>query len=256
VALGGVGRVGAPALAQLYEEAPILGSGVEAVLLDGLGTLVALEPPWSVLVALLREEHGLALGPADAERAFRTEIAYYRAHHHEGGDGATLDDLRRRCAEVLRAQLPAEVARALSPAQTIAAMLDALRFSAYPDAPPALRALRARGLRLVVVSNWDISLPAVLERVGVAELLDGVVTSAQVGKPKPEGAIFAAALTLAGVAPQSTVHVGDSIEHDVRGAQAAGIHPVLLHREEAEPPKLQSRPPEVPVIASLAELLT
>jgi putative hydrolase of the HAD superfamily len=245
VALGGVGPLG-----------PVFGEDVEAVLLDGLGTLVALEPPWPALVEQLQEDHGLELGPADAERAFRAEIAYYRAHHDEGSDATALDDLHRRCAGVLAAQLPAEVARALSPAQMIGVMSGALRFSAYPDAPPALRALRARGLRLVVVSNWDVSLPAVLERVGVAEMVDGVVTSAQVGSPKPQGAIFAAALTLARAAPRSTVHVGDSIEHDVQGALAAGIRPVLLRREGAELPQPQGRSQEVPVIASLAELLT
>ena len=61
-------------------------TGIDAVLLDGLGTLVALEPPWPGLVEQLRDAHGVELSLADAERAFRAEIAYYRAHHHEGRD--------------------------------------------------------------------------------------------------------------------------------------------------------------------------
>ncbi len=224
---------------------------VDAVLLDGLGTLVALEPPWPALVERLREDHGVDLAPGDAERAFRAEIAYYRAHHHEGGDAETLEDLRGRCAEVLRARLPAEVGEALSGAQLTAAMLGALRFSVYPDAPLALAELRARGVALVVVSNWDVSLPAVLREVGLEGMVDGVVTSAEVGRPKPGRAIFDAALALAGSSARGTVHVGDSVEHDVRGALAAGIRPVLLRREEAEP---EERHPEIPVISSLAGL--
>ncbi len=266
MALGGVGTV--------------VGEDVEAVLLDGLGTLVALEPPWRALVEGLREGYGLELDLRLAERAFRAEMAYYRAHHHEARDRDTLDDLRRRCAKVLSTQLPVELAGALSLTQLTAAMLDALHFSVYPDAPPALRALRARGFRLVVASNWDISLPAVLQRVGVAELVDGVLTSAQVGSPKPQGAIFAAALALTGTAPRRTVHVGDSIAHDVRGALGAGVRPVLLRREDRRQPpgeawltgedarlthedvrqppaeaERQALPPGVPVIASLAALL-
>lgn len=225
-----------------------------AVLLDGLGTLVALEPPWPALVAQLREAYGVELYMVDAERAFRAEIAYYRAHHHEGRDVATLEDLRRRCAEVLRARLPAAVERALSLGQLQAAMLSALRFTAYSDAPPALAALRARGASLVVVSNWDASLPEVLRGVGLEGLVDGVVTSAEVGRPKPGRGIFAAALALTGSTPQETVHVGDSVEHDVRGALAAGIQPVLLRRGDA---KSDLRPPPgVPAISTLAELLT
>ena len=59
-----------------------------------------------------------------------------------------------------------------------------------PDAPPALRELRQGGLRLVVASNWDCSLPDWLEPAGITELVDGVVTSAEVGAPKPNPRVF------------------------------------------------------------------
>ncbi len=234
-------------------EGTLLSEDVEAVLLDGLGTLVALAPPWPALVEQLREAHGVELAPAAAERAFRAEMAYYRAHHHEGRDAEALEDLRRRCAEVLHGQLPAAVGEALSVTDLTAAMLEALRFAAYRDASATLTGLRARGVARVVVSNWDASLPAVLREVGLEGMVDGVVTSAQVGSPKPDRAIFEAALALAGVSPDRAVHVGDSVEHDVRGALAAGIRPVLLRREDAEP---DEPPPRVPAISSLAELLT
>lgn len=226
---------------------------VDAVLLDGMGTLVALDPPGPRLVERLREAHGVELSLADAERAFRAEVAYYRAHHHEGRDPGALGDLRRRCGKALRAQLPPHAAEALSHEQVTAAMLDALRFGVYPDVPAALARLRFRGLTLVVVSNWDVSLPAVLRDVGLAGLVDGVVTSAEVGHSKPAPEIFTAALALAECAPGRAVHVGDSLAEDIHGARAAGIHAVLLRREEAEHGEL---PSNVPTIASLAELLT
>ncbi len=227
-------------------------AGVRAVLLDGMGTLLALEPPWPTLVRRLRVEYGLRLAQDDAERAFRAEMAYYRAHHHEGRDARTLEDLRRRCAGVLRGELTGTVGEALSIAQLTTAMLGSLRFSAYPDAPAALAGLRARGLTLVAVSNWDVSLPTVLSATGLAGLLDGVLTSAAVGRPKPGRAIFDAALALAGVPARQAVHVGDSIAHDVLGARAAGVLPVLLRRVDAEP---MEAPTGVTVIASLTDLL-
>ena len=232
---------------------PILGPDVRAVLLDGLGTLLALAPPPPELVRQLRVEHGLQLAEADAARAFAAEISYYRAHHQEGRDAATLTNLRWRCAEVLRDALPASVVGGLSLAQVTAAMLGSLRFSAYPDALATLTALRGRGLALVVVSNWDVSLSAVLAETGLAGALDGVLTSAALGAPKPAVAIFEAALALAGVTPAQAVHVGDSLAHDVRGARAAGVAPVLLQRAAESAPTV---PPKVPVISSLAELLT
>ena len=99
-----------------------------------------------------------------------------------------------------------------------------LRFHAYADSAPALRALRARGIRTVVVSNWDLSLHERLQETGLAELVDGAVASAEVGSAKPDGAIFAAALGSPGRGAGETWHVGDTPEADVDGARAAG-HP-------------------------------
>ncbi len=230
----------------------MLRGGLRAVLLDGLGTLVALEAPWSELSRSLRIDYGIPLAEADAERAFRAEMTYYRAHHHEGRDAATLADLRRRCAGVLRGALPDAVGESLSLEQVTEAMLGALRFRAYPEAAGVLRALRARGLRLIVASNWDVSLPAVLDATGLADLLDGVLTSAAVGAPKPGGAIFGAALALAGATPHEAVHVGDSPAQDVLGARAAGIEPVLLDRGVTPAEEI---PAGVTVISSLTDLL-
>jgi putative hydrolase of the HAD superfamily len=177
----------------------------------------------------------------------RAEIRYYRAHLHEGGDEAGLAALRLRCAEAMAPELPG-----MATEDILAALLEALRFFAYPDAPPALAALREAGVRTVVVSNWDASLHERLAETGLAGLVDGALASAEVGAAKPERAIFAAALALAGdVAPRDAWHVGDTIAADVAGALAAGLTPVLIAR--AGPP---AEPPDgVPVIASLAELL-
>jgi putative hydrolase of the HAD superfamily len=191
---------------------------IRAVLLDALGTLVELEPPWEHLPAGPR-------GDLPAERvraAFRAEMAYYRDHSHEGRDPASLLELRARCAAVLSEGLGRGV--------TVEEMMAAIRFRAYPDAPPALEELAARGLRLVVVSNWDCSLQEVLARVGLAEHLDGVVSSAEAGARKPAPEIFARALELAGVGPPEAVHVGDTPEEDRAGALAAGIRPLIIDR--------------------------
>src|SRR4051812_16842747 len=217
-----------------------------AVLLDSLGTLVSMEWPAPHLREELLRRTGVDVGEEAAERAFRAEIAYYLEHQLEGSDPDALSDLRDRCAEAMRDALgdPGW----LDHATARAAMLGALHFDAFPDAPATLRTLRERGLRLVVASNWDFSLPEVLERAGLAELLDGVVTSATVGATKPDPAVFSAALEVAGCDAAEAVHVGDSLENDVAGARAAGIEPVLLDRSGA------ASPDGVRAIASLGEL--
>ena len=189
-----------------------------AVFLDALGTLVELEPPW----VLLRERVPAEISDERLVGAVRVEMAYYKQHAHEGRDSDSLADLRQRCARVLSDQLGVEVG--------VQELIDSVRMNAYPDAEPALGALRQRGLKLVVVSNWDCSLGSVLERCGLAALIDGAISSAEAGSRKPEPGIFGPALALAGCTAGEALHVGDTAEEDVTGAQAAGIRPLLLDR--------------------------
>lgn len=221
-------------------------SAVRAVLLDVMGTLVELEPPAELLRAALRERLGIVVSARDAADAMRAEISLYRAHHLEGSDAAGLLALRRLCAATVQERLPALAGA--PPAAVLDALLSALRFRAHPDATPALRSLRSADRRLVAVSNWDVSLHEVLERTGLAPLVDGAVSSAEAGAAKPGRAIFERALELAGgVSPDEALHVGDSPVEDVAGARAAGIRPVLLVRRGAAAPG-------VPSIGSLREL--
>jgi len=78
-------------------------------------------------------------------------------------------------------------------------------------------------------------------------MVDGVVTSAEVGAPKPNPRVFERALAIAGAEPSEALHVGDKVDNDVEGAAAAGVRAVLLQRQ-GEPP------PGVEAVCSLREL--
>ena len=97
-----------------------------------------------------------------------------------------------------------------------------------------LRRLRLR-YRLIVATNADDSgvrdVRAALSRVGIDELIDDVVSSRDVGTRKPDPLFYRAALLRAGfagvpLAPERAVMVGDSLENDVAGAQAAGLRAI------------------------------
>ena len=211
-----------------------------------MGTLLTFEPPAPRLRAALRAATGADVGEAAARRA---EIAYYRAHLHLGSDAAGLAELRRQAAAAMRPELP-DPAAGLPPDVLVAVLLDALRFHAYPEVPSTLRELRRRGFRLVALSNWDVSLYERLDELGLSPLLDGAVASAEFGAAKPDPAIFAHALALAGAQAPGSWHAGDSVEADVEGALAAGLTPVLVARH-GEP-----APPGVAVVAGLDGLLS
>jgi putative hydrolase of the HAD superfamily len=220
-----------------------------ALSLDALGTLVALQPPAPLLRSELARRFGVEVSEEKAGAAIAAEIRYYRSHLDDGADTSSLRSLRERCAEVIRSALPPSARLAAIPTPELTdALLASITFTAFDDARPAIASARAGGMKVVVASNWDVSLHEVLARLGLAELLDGIVTSAEVGARKPAAAVFERALSIASAEPAAAVHVGDSIEEDVAGARAAGLMPVLISRDG------RRAPPDVQEISTLAEL--
>jgi putative hydrolase of the HAD superfamily len=191
---------------------------LEAVTVDGFGTLVELESPVVPLVLAL-SDRDVDRSPSAVARAFAAEAAHYRLHAHEGRDAETLARLRRDCVAVFLQDLAAPV----EPDEFVDAFLAALVFRPAPGAAAALAAMRSRGLRLAVVSNWDCSLPERLEQLGLREQFDAVVTSAEAGAPKPDPRVFQLALERIGARAARALHVGDE-DADERGAVAAGMH--------------------------------
>ncbi|WP_320672206.1 HAD-IA family hydrolase [Patulibacter defluvii] len=196
------------------------GRPIAGLTIDAMGCLVTLRDPTPALARLLAA-HG-APRPDDAiGRALRREIAYYKAHHLEGRGTDGLRDLRERCVAELLDDLA--VPRPLADeAGFVAGFLEALAFAPLPGVAEALVACRAAGLRMVCVSNWDDDLPRHLERLGLAPLLDGVVTSADAGAAKPDPRIFARALARLELPAATVAHLGDEpVDRD--GAAAAGL---------------------------------
>ncbi|HEY2937043.1 MAG TPA: HAD-IA family hydrolase [Gaiellaceae bacterium] len=184
-------------------------SSLDAVTIDAYGTLVSLVDPVPPLRAALAGRE-VERSAAEVEAAFRAEAEFYRERTHE----KPLEALRRRCVAVFL-----EAARAdLDVAEFTPAFIDALRFEPLPGVVDTIARLRALGLALAVVSNWDETLPERLEAFDV----DVVVSSAEAGASKPDPAVFRLALERLGVRPERALHVGDS-PADQEGARAAGM---------------------------------
>jgi len=118
-----------------------------------------------------------------------------------------------------------------------------------PDVVPALEALRARSLRLVVVSNANGTLRKHMDRLDLTRRFDVVLDSADEGVEKPDPRFFEIALARSGARKDTTVHVGDLYYVDVMGARAAGLRGVLLDEANLRPDA------DCPRVASLAALV-
>jgi len=125
-------------------------------------------------------------------------------------------------------------------------------FELYDDAAEALRELRAHGLRLGLISNSHRPLRSFDSHFGLDGLIDVTISSYNHGFMKPHRSIFEAALREMAVAPGEAAMVGDSLAHDVAGAEQVGMRGILLARNGTDAPATNGRL----VIRSLRELPT
>jgi HAD superfamily hydrolase (TIGR01509 family) len=187
---------------------------LDAVTLDAYGTLVELRNPIPELSAALADR-GHERSEEQIRAGFQAEVAYYRDHSAAGDDEAGLERLQRDCAKVF---LDA-VGAGLDPAEFAPVYAGAMRFDVLPGVRESLERLRALGLELAVVANWDLSLRKMLDDAGFAHFFRVIVHAAR--KPEPDA--FLAAAAELGVQPQRALHIGDD-EADQLGAAAAGLH--------------------------------
>lgn len=200
-----------------------------AVLLDAYGTLVELDDPFVRLRESLRRHIGVDVAPADAERAFRAEMAFYSEECQVGADAESLAGLKAECARIILSELGIEADEGVA-----ARMLtDAVAFRAFPDAASLLAGLELTGVPVAVVSNWDYSLRGTLAGLGLE--FDAIVTCGETGVRKPDPRIFLEALGRLGVAPADALHIGDRDGTDGVGARAAGIDVRIVDRTGAVP---------------------
>jgi putative hydrolase of the HAD superfamily len=196
---------------------------IEAVLLDVGGTLLHEHPTRAAIYAEAARQRGLAVEdrfmrdlmhrtvrelPRSIDGAFRYSEAWFR--HFVG---RIFRD---------RLGLPADRLPDLEE-ELLARFADPATFRLYPGALEMLSAFRGRELVVGIVSNWSERLPDILRGLRVAERVDFILCSSIERCEKPEPAIFRRALSRAGGRPDRTVHAGNDLVLDVRGALDAGI---------------------------------
>ena len=206
---------------------------IRAVLFDAVGTLIELREPVGETYARAAAEQGVEISPWRMGDAFRRIMASAQPLVFPEAEPVELPALERGWwRQVVRSTfLAADSARRVP---DFDACFEGLwRHYASPaawrlreGAAEILARLRERGLRTGVVSNVDGRLPALLQGLGLAGLIDAVVLPSDAGAAKPDSRIFQLALRRLGAAPSEALFVGDDAEHDLKGAREAGLEAV------------------------------
>ena len=119
-------------------------------------------------------------------------------------------------------------------------------FRLFEDALPCLTRLKDQGIKLAILSNWDVSLHKCLQAHGLTPYFDLVLASLEEGVEKPDPRFFNLALRHFGVTASESFHIGDDLVDDLQGAQDMGIPVALLNRSAHSTAN--------PIITSLADL--
>jgi putative hydrolase of the HAD superfamily len=122
-----------------------------------------------------------------------------------------------------------------------------------PEALRVLSWLGANGIKRAVCSNAPFP-PEMMRRQvganGIADVVDAVVFSSEIGRRKPAPEVYRAALAGIGVEPARALFVGDRVREDYEGPRALGMRAVIFTAHADGAP-----PDGVPTIASLDEVL-
>jgi putative hydrolase of the HAD superfamily len=203
------------------------------VFLDFAGTLVEGVPNWEWPQIQACAEFGIEVTPAAVKGAIWDVWGPLEgcAHVDESTDEASyrawidaIEGLILTRLGVSAIDLPSAIRRVTG------LQVAASSYRLYLDVKPALRELRQLGLRLGIVSNFAWDLPRLVSDLGLAPLVDDVVTSARIGFRKPRPEVFHLAAARLNAEPIRACFVGDDPRCDVEGATAAGLQTLLLDR--------------------------
>ncbi len=209
---------------------------IEGLILDAVGTLIEPSPPVPLVYAEAARRQGLDLDAGDVKRQFERSFRVDESDERGGPlatDEATEHRRWRRIVADVLPDLP-------DPERAFAELWDhfgsASAWRTFDDVGPAIATLREAGLNLVIASNFDGRLRAVVR--GLPDLIaeePSLVISSEVGVRKPHPDFYRAACKRLGLPPVRVLCVGDDPENDVLGPRRAGLRAILLDRKGGRP---------------------
>lgn len=111
----------------------------------------------------------------------------------------------------------------------------------HEDVLMTLDELAGRGFRLAIISNWNLCLRPLLKNLGLATFFETISISSEIGFAKPSPVPFEHTLKRLGLPARAMIHVGDSINEDIEGANNACISGILIDRKNVKSKNTISR---------------
>ncbi|WP_226005695.1 HAD family hydrolase [Natrinema salinisoli] len=193
---------------------------IETVLFDLDGTLLRYErSPGEVLRA--------SLDRVGTDPLFSVED-YYDRFDEFARRCDSMAELRSECFAALAAENGHDAALGRAVATAFDAERDQSNVELYPRAREVLETIHQQYAVGIVTNGARDAQRRKIDAVGLERWTDTIVIAGQDVPPKPAPEPFERALDALDAIPETAVHVGDSLESDVRGAADAGLHSVWV----------------------------
>lgn len=195
---------------------------IKAVTFDVGGTLIRPWPSVGHVYAEIAARHGVTIfSPEQLTERFKTAWRTRQPFDYSRGGWAQLVDEVFGDCEPPSGKFFPELYDWFAEPQA---------WQVFEDVIPTLEALHSRNIPLGIISNWDERLPGLLRKLKLDRYFEAFAISYDVGFPKPSRVIFREAARMLDLKEELILHVGDSFEMDIEGAQAAGFQAVQIHR--------------------------
>ena len=230
---------------------------IKGIFFDAAGTLIKPARRVGETYAVLARKYGIEVSAAEIAERFRLCFHSAPPLAFPGAPPARIKDLERAWWKDL-------VRRIFEPwdgfqrfddyfAELFAYFAQPDAWTLYPEVAETLSALEKRSIVLSVISNFDSRLIGILEGLGAAHWFEHIFVSSRVGYTKPDRQIFHTALERHSLKAGDALHVGDSEEKDLHGANKAGLKGVLVERNGASNSNLSPRITSLRGILSLLD---
>jgi putative hydrolase of the HAD superfamily len=211
---------------------------IKAIFFDWFNTLAHYYPPREELESQALKELGFDISPKDlsygmylGDKLMYEENARIPIRQRSREEQTQLYTRFHRTV-LKEANLTAADDVVLKLLKRMLQLNDSMKFILFDDVSATLKELKARRLKLGLLTNLQSGVNSMCRVLGIADYLDFTVTSAEAGADKPQPPIFLKALKLAHVNAAEAIHVGDQYQNDVLGARGVGISPILLDRAD------------------------
>lgn len=213
-------------------------SDLKGVFFDAGNTLLRVHPSIGVIYSEVAKMFGADLAPEIIERSFRDlwtkKDSLVSNEGHRNTYEKERDWWKYLVAEVFQESIEvSNFDRFFDHLYARFGLSDSWRV--YDDVIEVLEALKSKGLKLAIISNWDSRLPALCDQLGLSPFFDAVVVSSIVGYEKPHPGIFQIALNETSLQADQVLYIGDDPYLDYQGATKAGLHALQLDRYDRFP---------------------